>query len=96
MNKLDAIKQIEEICSTSQMKSKGAEMCKILFNQYIFEAFGMHPELPPECIESLNLEQKLEAIKHYKNATGLTLLECKRAVENYMMKEYGRDRFPLE
>lgn len=96
MNRLEAIKQIEEICSTTEMKSKGVEICKILFNQYIFEAFGMYPELPPECIESLNLEKKLEAIKHYRNATGLSLLECKRAVENYMMKEYGYDRFPLE
>ena len=85
MNRLEAIKQIQEICSTTEMKRKGVEMCKILFNQYIFEEFGMYPELSPECIESLNLEQKLEAVKHYRNATGLSLLDSKRAIENYMM-----------
>jgi hypothetical protein len=96
MNRLEAIKQIEEICSTTEMKSKGVEICKILFNQYIFEEFGMYPELPPQCVKSLNDKQKLEAVRQYRNATGLSLLECKRAVENYMMEEYGCDRFPLE
>ena len=96
MNQLDAIKQIAEICSTTEMKRKGAEMSKILFNQYIFEKFDIYPEPPPECIESLNLERKLDAVKNYKNATGLSLLDSKRAIENYMMRVYGRDRFPLE
>jgi ribosomal protein L7/L12 len=95
-NKLEVIEQISSICTTFSLKVKGAEICKVLFNQYIFEEFSQYPELPPSAVEALNVEQKLQAIKIYKNETGLPLVECKRAIENYMLEVYGCDRFPTE
>jgi ribosomal protein L7/L12 len=94
MNKLQAIEQITDICNTVSMKAKGAEICKVLFNQYIFDEFCQYPDLPSSAVEALHDSEKLQAIKIYRDQTGLPLIECKRAVENYMMLTYGYDRFP--
>ena len=96
MNKLQAIEQINDICNTVSMKAKGAEICKVLFNQYIFEEFGKYPDLSPSAVEELHLREKLKAVKIYRDQTGFPLIECKRAIENYMLEVYGCDRFPIE
>lgn len=92
-NRLEVIEQISSICNTVSLKAKGAEICKVLFNQYIFEEFGKYPDLPPSAVEALNAKQKLQAIKIYKEETGLRLLGCKQAIENYMLEVYDCDRF---
>lgn len=94
MNKLEAIEQIANICNSVPMKNKGVEICKVLFNQYIFEEFGKYPDLSPSAVETLHLRKKLDAIKIYRDDTGLPLIDCKRAVEKHMVEIYGCDRFP--
>lgn len=93
MNKLQAIEQITNICNTVSMKAKGAEICKVLFNQYIFDEFGQYPDLPSDAVEALHDSEKLRAIKIYRDQSGLPLIECKRAVDNYMMKVYDCNNF---
>lgn len=94
MNKLQAIEQIADICNTVSMKARGAEICKVLFNQYIFDEFCQYPDLPPDAVEALHDSEKIQAIKIYRDQTGLPLIESKRAVDNYMMKVYDCNSFP--
>ena len=96
MNKLEAIEQITDICNTVAMKANAVEICKVLFNQYIFEELGQYPDMTADAVEALHRSDKLQAIKSYRNQTGLPLLECKRAVEAYMYSTYGYDKFPVE
>lgn len=93
-HRLQSIEQISSICNTASLKAKGAEICEVLFNQYIFEEFGKYPDLSPDAVEKLRLRKKLDAVKIYRNETGLSLIECKRAIENYMMEVYGHTSFP--
>ena len=94
MNNIDMIKKLEEICTVGTLKTHGAKMATVLFNLWLFDEMGTYPDLPSEAVMALNDQEKLKAVKIYKQETGLPLIECKRAVEAFMLRQWGIDRFP--
>jgi ribosomal protein L7/L12 len=41
-----------------------------------------YSDLPPNVIDALQRGKKIEAIKHYRNATGVGLKEAKEVIED--------------
>lgn len=95
MSNLDMIKEIEEICKVTSLKQHGAKMATVLFNKWLFEEMQTYPDLSSKAVLALvNDRDKLEAVKIYRQETGLPLIECKRAIEDFMVDQWGFERFP--
>lgn len=92
---LKTLMQIEEICNTPALKKSGVQIVTVIFNKWLFDKMETWPDLPSEAVLALcNDQAKLTAVKIYKDHTGLPLLECKRAIESFMFKQWGFERFP--
>lgn len=94
MNNLDMLKELEEICSVASIKHHGAKMATVIFNKWLFEEMQTYPDLSPEAVLALvNEKDKIKAIKIYRQETGMPLIECKTAIEAFMVEQWGVDRF---
>ncbi len=94
-NNLETLMQIEEICNISALKKSGVQIANVVYNQWLFDKMEAWPDLPSEAVLALcNNQDKLRAVRIYKEYTGLPLIECKRAIESFMVKQWGFERFP--